>query len=422
LNDPNGLVYSQGEWHLFYQHNPYGWNWGNMHWGHAVSRDLLHWQELPTAIYPKQWGDWAFSGSAVVDARNTSGFKSGKEDVLVAAYTSTGRGECIVYSNDRGRTWTEYDGNPVVKHSGRDPKLIWHAPTSRWVMAVYDEPPKIERGIAFYTSPDLKEWTQTSRIEGFFECPDLFALPVDGNASQQKWVLYAADGKYVLGEFDGKTFKTEVPKQQVWYGNFYAAQTFSDAPAGRRVQIGWANGITFTGQPFNQQMTIPVELSLKTTPQGIRMFAWPVKELDEQAPVSTKPASPFELVSGQEILVTQPDAKLEMFDVQCDVELKQAEKLTLTVCGTAMAFDAKSSSLTCRNIVAGATAKNGKLGLRVIGDRGSLEIFANSGETAMSLGYTPTDSDRTLKIKAEGESATVHRLHVGRVNETASGQ
>ena len=133
LNDPNGLVYAQGEWHLYYQHNPYGWAWGNMHWGHAVSKDLLHWEELPIAIYPRKYGDWAFSGSAVVDKDNTSGWKTGTDDLLVGAYTSTGRGECIVYSNDRGRTWTEHAGNPVVKHAGRDPRLLWHAASRQWV-------------------------------------------------------------------------------------------------------------------------------------------------------------------------------------------------------------------------------------------------------------------------------------------------
>ena len=138
-NDPNGLVFYQGEYHLYYQHNPYGWDWGNMHWGHAISTDLVHWQELPIALYPHQFGDWAFSGSAVVDRDNTGGFKTGREAPLVAAYTSTGRGECIVFSNDRGRTWTEFNGNPVVKHEGRDPRLLWHRPTKRWVMAVYDE-------------------------------------------------------------------------------------------------------------------------------------------------------------------------------------------------------------------------------------------------------------------------------------------
>ena len=114
-NDSNGLVFYQGEYHLYYQHNPYGWNWGNMHWGHAVSTDLVHWQELPIALYPRQFGDWCFSGSAVVDADNTGGFKAGEQDVIVAAYTSTGRGECIAYSNDQGRTFTDYPGNPVVK-------------------------------------------------------------------------------------------------------------------------------------------------------------------------------------------------------------------------------------------------------------------------------------------------------------------
>ena len=116
LNDPNGLVYHDGEWHLFYQHNPFGVNWGNMHWGHAVSPDLVHWKELGIGLYPKRYGDWAFSGSAVVDKGNTSGWGTKEKPPLVLAYTSTGRGECIAYSTDKGRTWTEYDQNPVVKH------------------------------------------------------------------------------------------------------------------------------------------------------------------------------------------------------------------------------------------------------------------------------------------------------------------
>ena len=127
-NDSNGLVFYKGEWHLYYQHNPYGVQWGNMHWGHAVSEDLVHWQELPIALYPQQFGDWCFSGSAVVDVNNTAGFKKGGEDAIVAAYTSTGRGECIAYSNDRGRTFAEFRGNPVVRHEGRDPKVIWYEP------------------------------------------------------------------------------------------------------------------------------------------------------------------------------------------------------------------------------------------------------------------------------------------------------
>ncbi len=203
LNDPNGLLWHDGEYHLFYQHNPYGWDWGNMHWGHAVSPDLVHWTEQPIALYPKKYGDWCFSGSGVVDHRNTSGFGKGDEPPLVVAFTSTGRGECIAYSNDRGRTWTEYEANPVVQHRGRDPRLLWHEPTKRWIMAVYDETDDA-RAIAFYSSTDLKTWTFESRIDGFYECPDLFELPITENPDETRWVLYGADGLYQLGQFDGQ--------------------------------------------------------------------------------------------------------------------------------------------------------------------------------------------------------------------------
>src|SRR5262245_6916585 len=280
-NDPNGLVWQAGTYHLFYQHNPYGWSWGNMHWGHAVSPDLVHWTELPTALYPRQFGDWCFSGSAIVDGHNTGSFQQGAEPPLVVAYTSTGRGECIAYSNDRGKTWEEYTRNAVVKHKGRDPKLVWHQPTGRWVMAVYDEEGK-RQGIAFYSSHDLKNWKYESKIDGFFECPDLFELPVEGSPGQSRWVLHAADGKYVLGDFDGHAFRVTSGKDklQLWHGNFYAAQSFSNTPDERRIQIGWASGVTFPGMPFNQQMTLPVRLRLRSTTDGARLCAQPVAELE----------------------------------------------------------------------------------------------------------------------------------------------
>ncbi|MEK6258820.1 MAG: glycoside hydrolase family 32 protein [Planctomycetota bacterium] len=426
LNDPNGLVQHAGEWHLFYQHNPYGWSWGNMHWGHAVSKDLLHWTELPTALYPQQWGDWAFSGSAVVDARNTSGFKTGSDDVLVAAYTSTGRGECIVFSNDRGRTWTEFDKNPVVKHNGRDPKLVWHAASSRWVMAVYDEQPdaptaEAKQGISFFTSPDLKEWTFASRIDGFYECPDLFPLAIDGDKANQKWVLYAADGKYVLGDFDGKTFTKESGKHQVWFGNFYAAQTFDNAPNGRRVQIGWGQGIEFKNRPFNQQMTIPVELTLRPTSRGVRLFAWPVKEVEAasqgRAHATILSIDRLKLVPGREVTVTV-GGTLDQFDLTLELEVGTAEKITLTVCGTPIVYDAKQKKLACRHVTAPVSTCQGRVSLRVIGDRGSLEIFVNKGEAALSIGHTPSDTDRTWKALATGGEATLHRPSIANLNAT----
>lgn len=393
LNDPNGLVYLDGEWHLFYQHNPFGWAWGNMHWGHAVSKDLLRWTELPIALAPPRYGDMAFSGSAVVDEQNTSGFQTGKEQVLVAAFTSTGRGECIVYSNDRGRTWQEFDGNPVVKHAGRDPRLLWHAPTKKWVMALYDEFEQ-KQWIAFYTSPDLKAWKFTSRIDGFFECPDLFELPIMGT-DEKKWVLYAADGKYLLGEFDGEKFLPDAKeKKQLWHGNFYAAQTYSNVPDGRRIQIGWGNGISFPNMPFNQQMTIPCELTLRKTADGVRMFAEPVREL-----AGLRGASRTNLRGA----ALQPDGEGraegefgDLVDIRADFKIDKSEALGISLRGLPITYDVKKQELSCRNVVFPLKPIDGRLRLRLLLDRGSLEIFANDGIAAISLAFVPPADNHLL--------------------------
>lgn len=407
LNDPNGMVYLKGEYHLFYQHNPYGWAWGNMHWGHAVSRDLVHWQELPLAIYPTKIGDWAFSGSAVVDRENTSGFRTGGEDVLVGAYTSTGRGECIVYSNDRGRTWTEYAGNPVVKHQGRDPRLLWHAPSRQWVMAVYHEEGKTQ-SIAFHTSPDLKSWTPRSRIDGFYECPDLFELPVDGDATRTRWVLLAADGRYLLGSFDGKTFTPEGDRRAVWHGAFYASQTFSATPDGRRIQIGWARGTDFPGMSFNQQMTIPVELELRTAAGGPRMTARPVTELDglrtrkqSRGPAALRPGdNPLSGVSP------------ELADLSIAVRPGSAERLVLDLHGVMLTYEAAKDVLSAEGVSAPLQTTGGTLRLRAILDRGSVEVFANDGSVAACVPVRSARATPSISLTAVGGEAALESLEV----------
>ncbi len=378
-----------------------------MHWGHAISDDLFEWREQPIALYPRQYGDWCFSGSAVVDEHNTSGFKTGDDDLLVLAYTSTGRGECIAYSNDAGRTWTEYAENPVVSHTGRDPKLVWHAPTKKWVMAVYDETDG-KRWIAFYTSPDLKKWDFASRIEGFFECPDLFALEVDDDTNRERWVLYGADGRYMLGQFDGRKFTPESGKHQLWYGNFYAAQTFSNAPDDRRVQIGWGQGITFPGMPFNQQMTVPVELSLRTTTDGARMFAWPVEEIESLrsmanafADVRVAPGdNPLEDISG------------ELLDIEAEIEPGDAEECGFVLRGQTITYNAKRHEIECGKHKAPLAPSGGVLRLRLLVDRGSIEIFGNSGQIALSSAVTPDPKNKSLSFFARGGNVQLRSLTV----------
>lgn len=284
-NDPNGLVYYDGEYHLFYQHNPFERLWENMSWGHAVSRDLIHWEELPVALYPDTLGA-IFSGTAVIDYNNTSGFGKNGIPPMIAIYTShrsDGERQSIAYSLDKGRTFTKYEGNPVLDSKAkwntidlRDPKVFWYQPAKSWVMVLFERD-----GNSIYTSGNLKEWHYESHTPGFWECPQFFELAVDGNKNNKKWVMYGGSGTYLTGKFDGKTFTPEAGKYCYGNGNIYAAQTFDNIPAsdGRRIQIGWGT-IQQRGMPFNQMMLLPTELTLRTTKDGIRMFNAPVKEID----------------------------------------------------------------------------------------------------------------------------------------------
>jgi fructan beta-fructosidase len=283
INDPNGLIYYDGEYHLFYQHNPYEREWENMHWGHAVSKDLVHWEELPSALYPDHLGGM-FSGSAVMDYDNTAGYNKGKTPAMIAVYTAAGADkqvQCIAYSLDKGRTFTKYEANPVIdsRHiwnskDTRDPKVFWYTPGKHWVMVLNERD-----GHSIYTSSNLKDWKYESHVTGFWECPELFELPVDGNPNNTKWVMYGASGTYMLGSFDGKVFTPEKGKYQYTTGAIYAAQTFTNMPDSRRIQVGWGR-ISHPEMPFNGMMLLPTELTLRTTKDGPRLFNLPVKETE----------------------------------------------------------------------------------------------------------------------------------------------
>lgn len=418
LNDPNGLVYYDGEYHLFYQHNPYGIGWGNMHWGHAVSTDLLHWQELGDALYPDEMGTM-FSGSGVVDIDNTTGFKTGDEPPLIVIYTAAGNTsnwskdktftQCLAYSNDKGRTWTKYENNPVLEQisgGNRDPKVFWHEPTQKWVMALYLD--NEDNDFAIFNSSDLKSWTKTDtvKIKDDRECPDLFELAVDGDPHNKKWVYWGAKGKYLIGTFDGEKFVSESDTLDSHHGNHsYAAQTWSDIPKedGRRIQTTWAT-FDIPGMPFNKYMTFPVELTLKNTDDGIRLFTYPVKEIEKLH--SKKHV--FENVMINEVILEDLDS--ELLDINTEIELLSADSITIDIYGVTITYDTKDQKLICLDKAAPMKAMDGKIQLRILVDRSSIEIYGNNGRVFMPMGVISENDN--LKLYSTGSSTRIISLKI----------
>lgn len=411
-NDPNGLVFYQGEYHLFYQHNPYGWDWGNMHWGHAVSPDLVHWRELPIALYPDQHGTM-YSGSAVVDWKNTAGFQTGAEKPLVCIFTAAGKPftQGLAYSNDRGRTWSKYANNPVLPHivaENRDPKVIWHAPQKKWIMALYLD----KNDFALFASQDLKRWEKLCdvAIPGSSECPEFFEIALDGQPQNTRWVFYGGNGLYLIGQFDGKVFTPESGPHTLHHGNcWYASQTYNDLlPAdGRRILIPWGQMAT-PGMPFNQMMGLPVELTLRTTETGPRLFANPVNELASLR-LKTYPVQPQPLNVGENPLA---GVRGELLDLVAEVEPGAATELILNLRGVPVAYDTRKQELACGDKRAALPTLNGRIRLRLLVDRTSIDIFGNDGGLYMPMGVIVSQENRSLEIQAKGGSARIHSLEV----------
>ncbi|HNY84960.1 MAG TPA: glycoside hydrolase family 32 protein [Candidatus Hydrogenedentes bacterium] len=414
-NDPNGLVWHAGEYHLFFQHNPVGWNWGNMTWGHAVSRDLVRWTELGDAIHPDALGT-VFSGSAVVDHANTTGFQTGDEPPLVCVYTAaggTGRWsenapftQALAYSNDRGRTWTKHGGNPVQGHivgGNRDPKAFWHEPSGCWVIVLFLD----GKRMGIFNSPDLKTWTLQSELESFFECPELFELPVDGDKAKTKWVLYGASGEYFTGAFDGKVFTPDGPALPFNFGNcFYASQTYNNIPAedGRRIQIAWGT-VGDKSMPFNQMMDFPVELTLRSTPEGPRLCAWPVREI---ASLYARESRWTGAVPGGELPVAVTG---DCLDIEAVFDAADARRVGFAVRGVKVAYDVETGELTCGDKTAKVALEDGKLALRLLVDRMSIEAFAQNGLVYMPMGVH-FDEDNLKLDFVKGANAHIESLAV----------
>ena len=394
LNDPNGLVYFKGEYHMFFQHNPYGWPSANKHWGHAVSKDLVHWKEIDDPLAPDELGEM-YSGSAVVDHQNSSGLGTAKKPPVVLIYTAAGPKftQCIASSTD-GRTFTKYSGNPrilEVTGGNRDPKVFWHEPSKSWVLLLY-----VEKGglhtVHFYRSANLKDWTLSSVLPGergtnlLYECPDFFELPVSGGA--KKWVVMGADGEHLIGSFDGYKFTPESPRLPgPARGGYYAPQTWNDMPDGRRVQVGWLWTET-PGTSFNQSMSIPQELRLIATKDGPRLTRTPIKELEKLRVREFNGVESLSKVAADvmEIVATSGDADFKI------------RGLELSLKGGVLS-------------VGGIKAPIPKLtDLHIFVDRTCLEIFVDQGKVYLPYCINLAPKNRSISVKGDVKDVKVFEL------------
>ena len=446
MNDPNGLVYYKNTYHMFFQHYPDSTVWGPMHWGHATSKDLIHWRQQPIALFPDSLG-YIFSGSIVVDEQNTSGFGTKDNPAMVAIFThhdpkgekagtKNFQNQSIAYSVDEGKTWKKYKANPVLNNPGikdfRDPKVFWYAPQNKWVMSLAT----LDR-ITFYSSPDLKDWKKESEFGqklgahgGVWECPDLIALKLDG---KQYWVLLVSINpggpnngsatQYFVGQFDGKTF-SPADAQTKWidYGpDDYAGVTWSGT-GDRKIFLGWMSNWLYGNQlptvKWRSAMTLPRDLALKKEGGSIWLTSKPVEELGSIADKTAK--VDVELVAGQKdifaIIKQQPKQfKLrfstdELKEYSIILSNDEGEKLIVgydshekgyyinrTNAGKSD-FNKQFATISYAPRIAAGNASD----IELIVDASSIEVFADGGLSNLTSVFFPTKAFNHLSIAHNG--------------------
>ncbi|WP_081212287.1 glycoside hydrolase family 32 protein [Salegentibacter sediminis] len=452
MNDPNGMVYYKGEYHLFFQYNPNANVWGPMHWGHAVSNDLVNWEELPVALYPDNLGN-IFSGSAVVDTHNTTGFKTGEEDVLVSIFThqnpeTNEQYQSLAFSNDRGRTWDKYEGNPVLvneeKTDFRDPKVIWHDDTQQWIMVV-----AAGQEILFYSSPNLKEWKFLQSFGqglgahgGVWECPDLFM--VENENGDEKWALLVSINpggpnggsgtQYFLGSFDGKTFQTNQTETK-WLDHGpdnYAGVTWSNEPNGRNLFIGWMSNWAYAQdvptKAWRSAMTLPRRLKLSQDEDLI--ISRPAEEMNS---VVTTDLVEFKS-TGVEIQ-DNPVVKGGSFKLKTKLDFSEVNTAQISygnrTSGVTLQYDKGASEIFIDRSDAGfdfnnlnnnnirvpyVLPENNELDLEIWVDKSSVEVFVNSGERVITFLVFPGTPFDELRIHSSKEGEFIKSLELNKVD------
>ena len=471
MNDPNGLVYYEGKYHLFHQYNPFGNRWGYMSWNHAISDDLVHWKHQPVAIpYGKEEEEAIFSGSAVVDHNNSTGFGDGTRPPLVAIYTShytradgsTWQAQSLAYSVDGGKTFIKYEENPVIKFDDpdfRDPKVIWMEESEQWVMVV--ALPR-QHKVQFYASENLIDWKFLSdfgpdgAISGIWECPDLFPLFVDGNPDYKRWVLHVdmnpgsiaggSGSQFFIGDWDGDEFTPDedISKSEViWvdYGtDFYAAITWSDIPEedGRRIWVGWMNNWMYANQiptyPWRSAQSIPRSIHLVTIDGEIQAVQRPVKELEILRKNHVQLLN-TEVTSG-ELILSNKGITGKAYEIVIEMEPGSSETVglklrvgddeetlvgydrlrkTVFVDRTKSGEDDFHSNFSQRND-APARLIDGKIKLHIFVDWSSVEVFLNDGEAVITNRIFPDPDSQDVILYSDGGTANITKMDFWTLN------
>lgn len=381
MNDPNGLVYYKGLYHLYFQYNPESIDHGNLSWGHATSENLVDWHEHSVALRNDEVG-MIFSGSAVIDHQNTSGFGSLENPPMVAIYTNhteTIQSQHIAYSLDDGFTWTKFDGNPVLDlHLAeiRDPKVMWDARRGHWLMSLARPH---EHQISFFSSPDLKSWTHlsdfgpTAAVGGVWECPDLFELDYEGSS---KWVLIVSlnpgglqggsGTQYFIGDFDGVRFtQTEFIGETKWIdfgADYYAAVSFNDAPNNRRIMIGWMSNWDYAKalptEPYRGQMSVPREITLEKRNGSITLIQRPVAEIASHVKI-------IEITTTAQVVAPGVLVGIDPHN-------------------SSVYIDRSKGSVVTGTHHAPITTGLEKISAELIVDKSSIELFLNDGEAVIT--------------------------------------
>ena len=465
MNDPNGLVYFDGQYHLFHQYNPFGNTWGFMSWGHAVSEDLVHWEHRPVAIpYGIEEDEAIFSGSAVVDHENTSGFGGGDTPPMVAIYTShytrgdgtTWQAQSLAYSTDGGDTFTKYEGNPVLEYDDpdfRDPNVVWMEDMQQWLMVVA-LPTQFK--VQFYASDNLIDWEYLSdfgpagAIGGIWECPDLFLLPVDGDPDNSKWVLHVdlnpgsvaggSGSQYFIGEWNGTQFVPEKPtggEEPLWvdYGtDYYAAISWNNIPEedGRRLWVGWMNNWDYANEiptdPWRSMQSIPRSIHLETKDGEIQMVQRPVDEL--QVLRNNHIQLQNRVVEDEQQTLAGDGISGKAYEMVVDVDPGNADRFGFTLHAgeneeTIIEYDSAEERVIFDRTNSGEVDFNDRFANRfdapvspVDGvvrfhffvDWSSVELFINDGSTVFSTRIFPDPASEGITVYSEGGEAEILNL------------